>query len=313
MFKDSKIYIADHTGLLGAALLSELKGYTNIVTRPHNELDLTKRECVDKFFKKEKPEYVFLSAGLTGGIVANKNFPATFFHTNIAIQDNIFEAVQKYEVKNLVFYGSSCIYPKYCQQPIKEEYLMMGELEGTSEAYAAAKIAGIFACKAYNNQFKTKRFISLVPASMYGPYDNFDQDNSHVAAALISKLHEAKVKAEKKVVLWGSGTPKREFIFNADVADASIFAMNNADRLENSHYNVGTGIDYSIQEIAGIIANIVNFKGKIEWDTAKPDGASRKVLDSSKFSSLGWKPVMALESGLKLTYDWYLKNNESKK
>jgi len=313
MFKDSKIYIADHMGLLGAALFGKLKGYKNIVTRSPNGLDLTKRECIDEFFKKERPEYVFLSAGLTGGIVANKNFPAAFFHTNIAIQDNIFEAAQKYNVKNLVFYGSSCIYPKYCQQPIKEEYLMTGELEGTSEAYAAAKIAGIFACKAYNSQFKTKRFIALIPNSMYGPYDTFDMENSHVVAALIKKLHEAKSKGEKKVVLWGSGTPKRELIFSSDVAEASIFAMNNADRLENSHYNVGTGIDYSIREIAKIIANIVNFKGKMEWDITKPDGSPRKVLDSRRFFSLGWKPVTALESGLRLTYEWYMKNNENKK
>ncbi|MFH1440815.1 MAG: GDP-L-fucose synthase [Candidatus Omnitrophota bacterium] len=316
MFKDSKIYIAGHTKLLGAALLANLKGYKNIITRLLDELDLTKRECVDEFFGKERPEYVFLSAGLTGGIAANKNFPAAFFHTNIAIQDNIFEAAQKYNVKNLVFYGSSCVYPKYCQQPIKEEYLMTGELEGTSEAYSAAKIAGIFACKAYNRQFNTKRFIALIPNSIYGPCDTFDKENSHVAAALIMKLHEAKSKGEKKVTLWGSGTPKREFIFSSDIAKASIFAMNNTDRLENIHYNVGTGIEYSIKEIAGIIANIVGFEGKIEWDTTKPDGTPRKALDSSKFFSLGWKPITTLESGLRLTYEWYtntIKNNENKK
>lgn len=312
MFKDSRIYIAGHTGLLGQAIFDKLKGYTNIVTRAHDELDLTKRERVDEFFKKERPEYVFLSAGLTGGIAANNNSPATFFHTNIAIQDNIFEAAQQYNVKNLVFYASSCVYPKYCQQPIKEEYLMTGELESTSEAYAAAKIAGIFACKAYNKQFKTNRFIALIPNSIYGPHDTFDPENSHVVSALIKKLHEAKSKGEKKAVLWGSGTPKREFIFSSDVAQASIFAMNNADRLENSHYNVGIGIDYSIKEIAKVIANIVEFKGEMEWDITKPDGAPKKLLDSRRFLSLGWKPVMTLESGLRLTYEWYIKTNEKK-
>lgn len=312
MFKDSKIYIAGHAGLLGSAILDKLKGYTNIVTRTHDELDLTKREYVDEFFGRERPEYVFLSAGLTGGIIANKNSPAAFFHTNIAIQDNVFEAAQKYNVKNLVFYGSSCIYPKFSRQPIKEEYLMTGELESTSEAYAASKIAGIFACKAYNSQFKAKRFIALVPNSMYGPYDTFDAENSHVVSALIKKLDEAKSKGRKKVTLWGSGSPRREFVFSSDVAQASIFAVNNAERLENSHYNVGSGIDHTIREIARIITNIVDFKGEIEWDTAKPDGTPRKLLDSSRFSSLGWKPEINLESGLKLAYEWY-KNNENKK
>lgn len=313
MFKDSKIYIAGHTGLLGQAILNRLEGYMNIVTRSHQELDLTKKGSVDEFFGRERPEYVFLSAGLTGGIMANMNFPAAFLHTNLAIQDNVFEAAQKHNVRNLVFYGSSCIYPKFCQQPMKEEYLMTGELEETSQAYAVAKIAGISACRAYNNQFKRRRFIALVPNSMYGPYDNFDMENSHVLAALIKKLHEAKSKGEKKVVLWGSGTPRREFIFSADVAEASIFAVNNADRLENSHYNVGTGADYAIREIAGIVANMVHFEGEIGWDTAKPDGAPRKLLDSRRFFSLGWKPAKSLEEGIRLTYEWYRKNNEDKK
>ncbi len=308
MFKDSKIYIAGHEGLLGSALINRLRDYTNIVVRTHGELDLTKRECVYEFFSKERPEYVFLSAGLTGGIAANKNFPAEFFHVNIAIQDNIFEASQKYNIKNLVFYGSSCIYPKYCQQPIKEEYLMTGEIEGTSEAYAAAKIAGVFACRAYNSQFKASRFIALVPNSMYGPHDTFDMENSHVVAALIKKFHEAKSEGREKAVLWGSGSPRREFIFSSDAAEASIFAVNNADRLENSHYNIGTGIDYSIKEIAGIIANLFNFKGRIEWDTTKPDGTPMKILDSSKFFSLGWRPVTSFEDGLRASYEWYLKN-----
>lgn len=315
MFKDSKIYVAGHTGLLGTALLKRLKGYNNIVVRTRRELDLTKRECVDEFFDKEKPEYVFLSAGLTGGVVGNQNLPATYFHTNIAIQDNVFEASQKYSVKNLVFYASSCTYPKYCPQPIKEEYLMTGEIEGTSEAYAAGKIAGVFACRAYNIQFKTNRFITLIPNSIYGPNDNFDLENSHVIPALIRKIHEANLRKDDKVTLWGDGTPRREFIFSEDIADASVFAINNVGRLENHHYNVGsgTGVDYSIREIAEMVANVVNFKGRIEWDTTKPNGTPKKIFDSHRFFSLGWKPVTTLESGLKLTYKWYVKNNENQK
>lgn len=313
IFKESKIYIADHAGLLGSALLNKLKDYTNIAVRTRDELDLTEKECVYEFFNKERPEYVFLSAGLTGGIGANKNFPATFFHANIAIQDNVFEAAQEYNVRNLIFYGSSCVYPKYCSQPIKEEYLMTGQIEGTSEAYAAAKIAGIFACRAYNSQFNTNRFIALVPNSMYGPHDTFDKENSHVVAALIKKIHEAKSKGEEKVVLWGTGTPRREFVSSSDVAEASIFAVNNAGRLENNHYNVGTGVDYSIKEIAKIIAKIVDFKGRVEWDTTKPDGAPSKILDSHRFFSLGWKPATSLENGLRLTYEWYVRNNENQK
>jgi len=310
MFKDSRIYVAGHSGLLGTALIKRLRtrGYHNILTRTHSDLDLTDQKEVNSFFKKEKPEYVFLAAGLTGGIVANKTYPAKFLHTNIAMQDNIFEAAQKYNVKHLVFYGSSCVYPRYCPQPIKEEYLLTGEIEETSEAYAIAKTAGIIACRAYNNQHKTNRFIALLPNSMYGPNDNFDTENSHVLSALIRKFYEAKEKGKNEVILWGSGNPKREFVFSEDVADASIFAMKNTDRLDNIHYNIGTGMDYSINELALMIAEVVGFKGKIEWDTTKPDGVTRKLLDSSRFLNMGWKPSISLEKGLKITYEWYLKN-----
>ena len=310
MFKDSKIYVAGHTGLLGSAILKRLKseGYRNILTITHKELDLIDQKSVDDFFKKEQPEYVFLCAGLTGGIIANKTYPATFLHTNIAIQDNIFQASHTYNVKHLIFYGSSCVYPKNCLQPIKEEYLLTGEIEDTSDAYAAAKIVGIIACKSYNNQYKTNRFIALIPNSMYGPMDNFDLENSHVLSALIKKIHEAKIGGWDKVILWGSGNPRREFIFSKDVADASVFAMKNAGRFQNTQYNLGTGIDYSIRELAEIVSRIVEFKGEIEWDTGKPDGASRKLLDSSKFLNLGWKPSTTLEEGLKTTYGWYSKN-----
>lgn len=312
MFKDSRIYVAGHTGLLGTALLKrlKLKGCRNIITRTRGELDLTNQKEVNNFFRKEKPEYVFLAAGLTGGIIANKTYPAEFLHTNIAIQDNIFQAAQKYNVKHLVFYGSSCVYPKHCPQPIKEEYLLTGEIEETSEAYAIAKIAGIIACRAYNNQFKKNRFIALIPNSMYGSNDNFDLENSHVLAALIRRLHDARIKKKDKIVLWGSGNPRREFVFSEDAADASIFAMQRADKLQNMHYNIGTGIDYSIKELAGKISDIVGFNGKIEWDTKRPDGTPRKLLDSSKFLGLGWKQSTNLEKGLRIAYKWYLKNQQ---
>lgn len=310
MFKDSKIYISGHTGLLGSALIRGLRqlGYLDILTKTHHELDLTNQSAVDKFFKANRPEYVFLCAGLTGGIIANKAYPATFLHINISIQDNVFESANKYGVKHLIFYGSSCIYPKNAPQPMKEEYLLTGEIEETSDAYAIAKIAGIIACKSYNNQFKTNRFITLIPNSMYGPYDNFDPESSHVISALIRKFHEARIKGLDKVILWGSGNPRREFIFSEDVADASIFTMKNADRLDNIHYNIGTGVDYSINELAEMIAEVVGFRGKIEWDSIKPDGAQRKLLDSSRFIAIGWKPSISLENGLKVTYEWYLKN-----
>ena len=314
MNKDSKIYVAGHTGLLGTALLRKLneKGFVNVLTRTHKEIDLTDKKAVESFFKKNRPEYIFLAAGKTGGIVANKTYPATFLHENTAIQDNVFEAAQNYEVDHLIFYGSSCIYPKHSPQPIKEEYLFDGKIEETSDAYAAAKIAGITACKAYNNQYKTNRFIALVPNSMYGPNDNFNPENSHVLSALIKKFNDAKMTDSKEIVLWGSGNPRREFIYSEDVADASIFAMENADCFENRHYNIGTGIDYSIKELANNIKSIVGYDGKISWDTNKPDGTPRKLLDSSRFFNLGWKPSVSLETGLRLTYKWYLKNIEIK-
>lgn len=308
MLKDSKIYIAGQTGLLGSALLRRLRddGYGNIITAAHGELDLTAQRETDEFFRRRRPEYVFLCAALTGGIVANKTYPADFLHINLAIQDNVFQSALKYGVRNLVFYGSSCAYPKLSPQPIKEEYLFTGPLEETSIAYATAKIAGMVACRSYNAQYKSNRFICLVPATMYGPNDNFDPESSHVLAALIRKFHEAK-KNKDKVVLWGSGAPRREFIYSDDVAEASLFAMKNADRLENTHYNVGTGSDYSIRELAELIAREVGFKGGIEWDGSKPDGTPRKLLDGTRFMALGWRPSVTFCEGVKLTYESYLK------
>jgi GDP-L-fucose synthase len=307
MLKDAKIYVAGHTGLLGSALVKKLKttGYRDIITKTHKELDLTNQKAVNGFFQKERPEYVFLAAGLVGGIMANKTYPATFLHTNLAIQDNVFEAATKSDVQRLVFYGSSCVYPKNCPQPIREEYLMTGEIEDTSEGYAIAKTAGIMACKTYNNQFKNNRFIALIPNSMYGPNDHFDLENSHVLSALIRKFDDAKSDGGKKVILWGTGNPQREFIFHEDVASASIFAMNNAEKLQNMHYNLGSGIDYSIKELAEMISRVVGFNGEIVWDITKPDGTQRKLLDSSRFLQLGWKPSMDIHNGIKVTYEWY--------
>ena len=307
MFKASRIYVAGHTGLLGSALVRRLgaQGYSNIIAAGHEELDLTVQEAVWGFFKRERPEYVFLAAGLTGGIMANRARPAEFLHVNIAIQDNVFEASRAAHVKRLVFYGSSCIYPKKAAQPMKEEYLLTGEIEESSEAYAIAKIAGIKACRACNIEDGANRFIALVPNSIYGPNDNFDLENSHVLSAMIRKISDAKREGRERLTLWGSGTPKREFLFSEDAADASIFAMLNADSLENTFYNVGSGAEYSIKELAAAVSRIMDYKGRIEWDTSKPDGAPRKLLDSTRFKGLGWRAKTPPEDGLKTTYQWY--------
>jgi len=310
MDKKAKIFVAGHTGLLGSSLFRLLRaeGFVNILARNHSELDLTDRKNVRRFFEQEKPDFVFLAAGLTGGILANKSFPADFFHTNILIQDNVFEAANKYEAKQVVFYGSSCMYPVNSLQTMTEEALLTGKIEQTSEGYAAAKIAGIFACRAYNNQYKTNRFIALVPNSMFGPGDNFNPDNSHVISSLIMKFHNAKINQGDSVVLWGSGNPRREFIFVDDVAVASLFAVTNSDRINNHHYNIGTGVDYSIRELAQMIADIVGFKGEIKWDDTQPDGAPRKILDSSKIRSLGWEHKVGIADGIRATYLWFSKN-----
>ncbi|MFA5261450.1 MAG: GDP-L-fucose synthase [Candidatus Omnitrophota bacterium] len=310
MFKKARIYIAGHGGLLGSALFALMRreGYRNILVRTRAELDLTKQSAVERFFRTEKPEYVFLCAGLTGGIIANKTNPAAFLHTNSAIQDNVFEFAFRQGVKCLVFYGSSCVYPRGLARPIREDDLLTGKIEETSEGYAVAKISGIIACKSYNVQYRRNTCIALVPNTMYGPFDSFDPAHAHVMAALIAKMHRAKTEKEKKVVLWGSGTPRREFVFSEDVARASMFAALHADTLGNRHYNVGTGRDYSIKELAGMIARITGFRGRIEWDSTKPDGTPRKLLNSSDFLRLGWKPCVGLEEGICKTYAWYVKH-----
>ncbi len=310
--KNSKIYVAGHTGLLGSALMKVLQenGYKNIITKPHNKLELTKKQEVENFFKEHKIDFIFLCAGKVGGIIGNKNSPASYLHENLLIQDNIFEMANIYKVKNIIFYGSSCTYPKICKQPIKEEYWLTGAIEENSMGYAAAKIAGIIGCKSYNAQYKTDRFICIIPNSIYGPNDNFDLENSHVFSALIKKIDMAKKQNKDNLTLWGSGNPRREFIYSEDVASASIFLMRNSKKLENTHYNLGSGIDYSIKELAESIAKIVGYKGTIEWDKSKPDGAKQKLLDSSKLLALGWQPKIEFEDGLKFTYQWYKKNYE---
>ena len=313
MYKGSKIYVAGHTGLLGSALLERLtlQGYKNIITRSREALDLTDQQAVLEFVRAEKPEIIFLAAGLTGGILFNKTHPAELFQINAAIQNNIFQAANKYKTKHVIFYGSSCMYPAKYKKPIKEEYLLTGKIEVTSEAYAVAKIAGLMACKACNSEYKANRFIALVPNSIYGPNDDFSLERSHLVSALIRKIHDAKIKNMKTLALWGTGTPKREFVFVEDVADASIFAVNNAAKLGNCHYNIGTGSDHTVKKYAQLIAGIAGYKGSIKWDTAKPDGTPRKLLDSRKFRALGWKPKVTIKEGLIKTYDWFKKNQGS--
>lgn len=310
--RNSNIYVAGHTGLLGSATLKVLKqrGFNNIITKNHSELDLTDRVSVEAFFNESNIDYIFLCAGKVGGIISNKANPASYLHENLLIQDNIFEMVHKYNIKNIIFYGSSCTYPKVCKQPMKEDYWLTGAIEETSMGYAAAKIAGVIACKSYNNQYSTNKYICLIPNSIYGPFDNFDSENSHVFSALMRKIDSAKNENQKSLKLWGSGHPRREFIFSEDVASASIFMMENVEKLQNTHYNLGSGRDLSIRELAQKISDIVGYTGKIEWDISKPDGAMKKMLDSNRFLKLGWQPSISFEDGLKITYKWYKENYE---
>jgi GDP-L-fucose synthase len=304
MKKDAAIYVAGHKGLVGSAILRKLKseGYSNLITRSFQELDLRDRTAVDEFFKKEQPEFIFLAAAKVGGILANNTYPVDFLRDNLRIQTNIIESAYKYGVKKLLFLGSSCIYPKLAPQPIKEEYLLTGELEPTNEPYAIAKIAGIKLCQAYNRQYQAN-FISVMPTNLYGPGDNFDLETSHVMPALIRKFHEAKINSADQVVVWGSGKPFREFLHVDDLADACIFLMNNYNSSEI--INIGTGKDLSIAELAYLIKDTVGYHGDIVFDTSKPDGTPRKLLDVSKLFDMGWKPRITLEEGIRTAYNWY--------
>jgi len=354
MEKNSKIYIAGHKGLVGSAILNNLKskGYTNFVFRTLEELDLRDQESVSDFFKKEKPEYVILAAAKVGGIIANNTYRADFIYENLMIQNNVIHHSYLYGVKKLLFLGSTCIYPKDCPQPMKEDYLLTDTLEYTNEPYAIAKIAGIKMCESYNLQYGTN-FISVMPTNLYGPNDNFDLERSHVLPALIRKIHLAKLLSEsrfdevvtdtntktikeareyllkfgvteKSVEIWGTGKPKREFLWSEDMADACVFIMENRDfkeiissslwgdaegrrdEIRNTHINIGTGKEISIKELAETIRSIIGFKGDLVFNSAKPDGTMRKLTDVSKLNDLGWKHTVELEEGIKKMYDWYV-------
>lgn len=306
MNKDSKIYVAGHNGMVGSAIVRKLKdlGYSNIVTKSKKELNLTNQFQVSHFFHFERPEYVFLAAAKVGGIKANDQFRADFIWQNIMIQSNIIKASYDCGVKKLLFLGSSCIYPKFCQQPIKEEYLLTGTLEPTNDAYAIAKIAGIKMCQDFNKQYGTN-YISVMPTNLYGPGDNYDLNNSHVLPAMIRKFHEAKLEGKDKVEIWGTGTPKREFLYVDDLADACIHLMLNYN--DSEIVNIGTGQDVTIDELAIGIKNIVGFKGDIYFNTDMPDGTPRKLLDVSKLKDLGWQYQTSLVEGIKKTYQDYVK------
>ena len=303
MKKNSSIYVAGHKGLIGSAIMRKLKlqGCKNIITRTHKELDLADKRKVESFFTKEKPEYVFLAAAKVGGIYANNAYPAEFIYQNLMIQINVIDLSYKYDVKKLLFLASSCIYPKTCKQPMKEEHLLTGPIELTNEAFAVAKLAGIKMCQAYNRQYRTN-FISVIPANVYGINDRFDE-NAHVVSSLIKNFHEAKIKAQEGVTIWGSGKSKRDFLYVDDLADACLFLMKNYNSSEI--INVGTGVETSIKELAELVRQITGFKGKTIYDTTKPDGNPRRFLDSSKIKALGWEPNIVLNKGLRLTYNWY--------
>ena len=307
MEKNSKIYIAGHKGLVGSAIVRELKkkGYRNIIGKTHKELDLMNSVAVEEFFKEEKPEYVFLAAAKVGGIYANSTYPADFIYENLQIQNNVIGNAYKYGVKKLMFLGSSCIYPKMCPQPIKEEYLLSGYLEETNEAYALAKISGLKMCQYFNKQYGTN-FISVMPTNLYGPYDNFHPENSHVMPALIRRFHEAKVSGVKEVVVWGSGTPLREFLYSEDMADACIYLMENYQG--NDFFNIGTGKEITIKGLAELIKEVVGYEGEIVWDSTKPDGTPRKLLDVSRLEKVGWKYKMELKDGIREAYKWFMEN-----
>lgn len=350
MDKNSKIYVAGHKGLVGSAIVRNLKskGYENIITRTHSELDLMDQKAVYEFFEKEKPEYVVLAAAKVGGIVANSTYRADFIYENLQIQNNVIHQSYVHKVKKLLFLGSTCIYPKNAPQPMSEDVLLTSPLEYTNEPYAIAKIAGMKMCESYNLQYGTN-FISVMPTNLYGPNDNFDLETSHVLPALIRKIHLAKLLSEEKfdevvkdikakdtnegitclskfgiskerVEIWGTGKPRREFLHSEDMADACVFLLENRDfkdtydknskEIRNTHVNIGTGKDISIKELANLVKNIVGFKGELCFNDSKPDGTILKLTDPSKLHSLGWKHKIELEDGIKTLYEWYLKIND---
>ncbi len=308
MEKQAKIYVAGHRGMVGSAIYRRLQeeGYTNIVVRTSKELDLRDQQAVKEFFETEKPEYVFLAAAKVGGIMANNIYRADFLYENLAIQNNVFHFSHENQVKKLMFLGSSCIYPKMAPQPLKEDYLLTGTLEPTNEPYAIAKIAGIKMAESYRLQYNDN-YISVMPTNLYGINDNYHPENSHVLPALIRKFHEAKVNNNPTVNVWGSGKPLREFMFADDLADACVFLMENYNDLQ--FVNIGVGEDVSIRDLAELIKEVVGYEGQLEFDSSKPDGTPRKLMDVSKLNALGWKAKTKLKDGIKLAYEDFLKNN----
>ena len=316
MDKHARVYIAGHRGLVGSAIVRNLraKGYDNLLLRPHAELDLTEQQATEAFFAAERPEYVFLAAAKVGGILANNTYPAEFIRDNLAIQTNVIEAAHRNGAKRLLFLGSSCIYPRDCPQPIREEYLLTGPLEPTNRPYALAKIAGIEMCWSYNRQYGTK-YLSVMPTNLYGPGDNYDLNGSHVIPALIRKFHDAKTRGDAEVVVWGSGKPLREFLYSEDMADACVFLMEMAEPefdeiLGADHHaplvNIGSGIEVSIAELAVVVGRVVGYHGAIVYDSTKPDGTPRKLLDSNRLLQWGWRQKTDLERGLALSYRDFL-------
>jgi len=303
--KNSKIYVAGHRGLVGSAIVRRLSsaGYTNLIMRSHAELDLANQAEVNQFLNQEKPDYIFMAAAKVGGIQANNNFRAEFIYQNLIVEANVIHSAWKAGVQRLLFLGSSCIYPRDCPQPMKEEYLLTGPLEQTNEPYAIAKIAGIKLCESYNRQYGT-RYVSVMPTNLYGPNDNYDLNNSHVLPALVRKTHEAKVRGDKALVVWGSGKPKREFLYVDDMADACVFLMERD--IGDGIFNVGTGMDVTIRELAETVMNVVGFKGEIVFDSSKPDGTPRKLLNVDRMKELGWQAKTSLSEGIGLCYTDFL-------
>ena len=305
--KDAKVYVAGHRGLVGSAILRRLEGmgFERLITRTHGELDLSRQAEVEGFFESERPDYVFLAAARVGGILANSTYPADFIRDNLQIQTHVIDAAYRAGVKKLLFLGSSCIYPRDCPQPMKEEYLLSGPLEPTNEPYAVAKIAGIEMCRAYNRQHGT-RFVSVMPTNLYGPGDDFDLEHSHVLAALVRKFCDAEAAGAGSVTVWGTGSPRREFLHVDDMADACVFVMEQYEG--DGILNIGTGKDMTIQELAGLIRDVSGFEGEIRFDPARPDGTPQKLLDVSRLASLGWRSRISLREGIEATCRWYREN-----
>ena len=307
MDKKDKIYIAGHTGLIGYSLVSKLKnlGYKNLLVSSSQQLDLVNQNSTEEFFKKERPDYVFMVAGKSGGIVVNNNRPVDFIYPNVMMEFNVINASFKYKVKKLLFMACGCVYPRDCPQPIKEEYLLLSKPEPTNITHTVAKLAGIVLCQSFNKQYGTN-FISVVSSNVFGPNDNFSSDSGHVIPSLLNRFHQAKIKNSPSVTIWGSGNVRRDFIYVDDVADACVFLMEKYNSSEL--INIGAGIDISIKELSFIIKEVVGFKGELVFDTTKPDGMPKKLLDTTRILKLGWKPKFNLKDSLKLTYDWFLKS-----